>query len=103
MKSVKLPNTALSYMRGSIKTGFDFTAFNSHCIYNKLSDSSDFGFNYFPYGYHFRYSKWGTINDLGFRSPYNLEWFKENREDIYLVILPQDSDIDVPSRTTTCF
>ena len=103
---MKLPDSALSQMHGTITTGFDFTTFDNHSIFNKLSSTSDFGFNYFPYGYHFRYSKWGTINDLGFRCKHNLQWYKENRERLYLIILLGGSaafDILVPDTDTMAF
>ena len=76
---------AVKVMTASIQTKFDFDCYNSHNIFNKLSDSSEYGFYYYPYGYLFRYPKWGQINSLGFRTKYELEWFQIHRDDIYLV------------------
>ena len=94
---------ALRVMTSTLNTGFDFTEFNSHNIFNKLSKDSEYGFYYFPYGYLFRYPKWGCINSLGFRTPHELEWYKKNRSGIYLVQLYGGScgfDILVPDEYT---
>ena len=48
---------ALKVMTASIETKFDFEQYNSHNIFNRLSESSEYGFYYFPYGYLFRYPK----------------------------------------------
>ena len=94
---------ALRVMTASIDTSYDFTGYNNHNIFNKLSDDSEYGFYYFPYGYLFRYPKWGRINSLGFRMQYELEWYKQNRSGIYLVEFFGGStgfDILVPDHET---
>ena len=105
-KQISAVGNAIKYMKGTLKTGYDFTDYNKHNIFNRISSDSDYGFYYFPYGYLFRYPKWGKINSLGFRSKYEIEWIKENRSKLILCVFSGGStgfDILVPDKDTIAY
>ena len=105
-KQISGVGNAIKYMKGTLKTRYDFNEFNKHNIFNRISSQSEYGFYYFPYGYLFRYPKWGTLNSLGFRSKYEIEWIKRNRNDLILCIFSGGStgfDILVPDEDTIAY
>jgi len=98
-----LPIQAIQKMNAGQQIDFNFENYNSHNIFNRLSDSSEYGFYFFPYGYLFRYPKWGTINNLGFRTPHDLADLLKHRDEYFLVQFFGGStgfDILVPDHET---
>lgn len=90
-------------MQASIKVDFDFEAYASRHIFNRLSATSEYGFYYSPYGYFFRYPKWGTINELGFRCDVDLPQVRTKYPNHLVVALFGGStgfDILVPDEQT---
>jgi hypothetical protein len=92
-----------SWMKGDLKTDFDFKKYSNHNIFNSLSANSNYGFYYWPYGYLFRHVKWGMINKLGFRTDIEFENFEQIKSQFqigffggstgYDVLVPYDQSI----------
>ena len=93
------------WMKGSLKTNFDFSEFSKKNLFNKLSDTSDYGFYYWPYGYLFRHVKWGGINSLGFRTDIEFENFDKIKDMFQIGFFGGSTgfDILVPNEKTIVY
>lgn len=93
-------------MSASMNVDFDFNAYSSKNIFNRLSKGSEYGFYYWPYGYLFRHVRWGGINSLGFRVADNLEDVLIKYNDYYRIAFFGGStgfDVLVPGNESLVF
>lgn len=84
-----------TWMRGELKSDFDFKKYSNHNIFNSLSSNSNYGFYYWPYGYLFRHVKWGKVNKLGFRTDVEFENFEQIKNQYQIGFFGGSTGFDV--------